>query len=960
MTNPNRCSKTLLFAAALAIAFISAAGNSALAQAAPVLQSAATRKMHAAVPYDLGLPLSGATGIEPRDLTTGLTVVLNFDKNVQSGAATVTAGTATVASTSFAGSQMLVNLTNVANAQAVTIRAANVVPTGGGTAATANVSFRTLVGDVNGSGSVSVADVNLIKFWVGATVGLSNFRGDLNASNSVSVGDVNVVKFAVGSTVAGGPAANTAPAIGAIANASTTTGAATSAISFTLADAESPAYAIALTASSDNQTLLPDANIALGGSGGARTIKLTPAANQTGTATVSLTASDSLMTSTRAFVLTVSAPGSGGGGTGAAQLFVTTLKPEGTAVSSGSGSATLLLSADQTYATVNVTYSNLTTTKTGMHVHGPADPGVAGPIIFDMDTNGPQADGSWKWVFVQSGATSVADQVAALKAGRLYVNVHSSKYPSGELRGHFLAATGSTTFTPPAAPPPLPGGTISQTDAVRFLAQASYGATDQSIQDVISQGYDGWITNQFNMAQTSQVAILNGRTEAVTYNQYWDSWWKLANTAPDQLRQRVAFALSEHFVVSQNKSLLSQVPFGMAAYYDMLGRDGLGNFRQLLEDVTLSPMMGEYLDMRGNKKADPARGTNPNENYGREILQLFTIGLNQLWPDGTLKLDAKSGQPIPTYAQDTVVNFARAFTGWDYHQNGGVEVPPIDYVNPMSPATAGHDTAAKTLLDGTAVPANQSIQADMKSALDNIFNHPNCGPFVARALIVKLVCSNPSPGYVYRVAQKFNNNGAGVRGDMKAVVRAILTDYEARSTDMLAQQGFGKLREPLLRTTAVMRGCHAYSFYAPYNWSIDITDDYLGQTPMNSPTVFNFYEPGYVQAGVLAKAGLVAPEFQIPNETTTMQVANWFYWGIGYGFKYGDIKLNLATEQGLAGNPTALIDYLNNRLCAGQMSAAAKAVLVNHISTIPVGDPLGRAKAAVYMVSSSAQFAVQR
>ncbi len=951
--------RSTLLAAALVIAFISAAGNSALAQAAPVLQSAASRKIHGTTPFDMGLPLTGASGIEPRDLTGGLTVVLNFDKNVQSGTASVTAGTATIASTSFSGNQMLVNLTNVANAQQVTIHAANVVPTGGGTAATADVSFRTLVGDVNGSGSVSVADVNLIKFWVGATVGLSNFRGDLNASNSISVGDVNVVKFAVGSTVAGGPAANTAPTIGAIANVSTTTGTATPAISFTLADGETPAYAIWLSASSDNQTLLPNANVVLGGSGGARTITLTPAPNQTGTATISLTASDSILTTTRAFVLTVSPP-SGGGGGGSAQLFVTTLKPEGASVSSGSGSATLMLSADQTYATVNVNYSNLTTTKTGMHVHGPADPGTVGAIIFDMDTNAPQADGSWKWVFVQSGTTSVADQITALKAGRLYVNVHSSKYPSGELRGHFLAATGSTTFTPPADPPALPGGTISQTDAVRFLAQASYGATDQSIQDVIGQGYDAWITNQFNMAQTSQVAILNGRTEAVTYNQYWDSWWKLANTAPDQLRQRVAFALSQHFVVSQNKSLLSQVPFGMATYYDMLGRDGLGNFRQLLEDVTLSPMMGEYLDMRGNKKADPTRGTNPNENYGREVLQLFTIGLNQMWPDGTLKLDAATGQPIATYDQSVVVAFARAFTGWDFHQNGGVEVPPIDYVNPMSPATAGHDTAAKTLLDGLVVPANQTIQQDMKSALDDIFNHPNCGPFVARALIQKLVCSNPSPGYVYRVAQKFNNNGAGVRGDMKAVVRAILTDYEARSSDMLAQQGFGKLREPLLRTTAVMRGCHAYSFYAPYNWSIDITDNDLAQTPMNSPTVFNFFEPGYSQAGVLAKAGLVAPEFQITNETTTMTVANWFYWGIGYGFKYGDIKLNLATEQGLAGNPTALVDYLSNRLCAGQMSAAAKAVVVNHISTIPVGDPLGRAKAAVYMVATSAQFAVQR
>jgi hypothetical protein len=195
---------------------------------------------------------------------------------------------------------------------------------------------------------------------------------------------------------------------------------------------------------------------------------------------------------------------------------------------------------------------------------------------------------------------------------------------------------------------------------------------------------------------------------------------------------------------------------------------------------------------------------------------------------------------------------------------------------------------------------------------------------------------------------------------MKAVFRAILTDYEARSTDMLAQQGFGKLREPILRTTAVMRALHAYSFYAPYNWSIDITDDLLGQTPMNAPTVFNFFEPGYTHPGVIAQAGLVAPEFQITNETTTITVANWFYWGIGYGFKYGDIKLNLNTEMAVAGNATTLVDRLNLLLCAGQMSTAAKTVIINHLNTIPAGDTLTRAKTAVYMVASSKQFAVQR
>lgn len=956
MISPIARSNRFTLLIAFTIALISLCGNSAQAQTAPALQSAASRKTHGTANYEIGLPLTGATGIEPRNLATGLTIVLNFDKNIASANVAVTAGGATVASQSVSTNQLLVNLSNIGNAQAVTLTATNLVATGGSSAGSATVSFRILEGDVNGSGSVSVADVNLVKYYVGQAVTGFNFRADCNANGSISVSDVNLAKFRVGTSVAGGPASNTAPTISNIANQSTTTSTATAAIAFNIGDGETPAYALAMSATSDNQTLLPNANIVLGESGSARTITATPTANQTGTATVTVSVSDGLMTATDTFVLTVSPPTTGGGTT---QLFVTALAPEAPSVTSASGSATLQLSADQTYAIVRISYSNLTTTRTGWHVHGPADPGQVGPVIFDLDTNATQTDGSWKWVFVQSGNTSPADQVAAIKAGRTYVNIHSSKYPAGEIRGNFLATSGSQTFTPPANPPALPGGMPTQTDAVRFLAQATYGASDDTISQVISQGYDNWITNQFNTPQTSQLAILQGRTEAVTFNQYWDSWWKLANTAPDQLRQRVAFSLSEMFVVSQNKSILSQFPFAMGNYYDMLGRDGFGNFRQLLEDVTLNPMMGEYLDLRGNQKADPSRNLNPNENYAREVMQLFTIGLNQLWPDGTLKLDA-TGRPIPTYDQNVVIGVARALTGWDYHQTGTSGLPAIDYMNQMTPIPQYHEPGTKQILDGVVIPAGGSNASDLKTVLDALFNHPNLGPFISRQLIKKLVCSNPSPGYVYRVVQKFNNNGSGVRGDMKAVIRAILTDYEARSTDMLAQQGFGKLREPLLRTTAVMRALHAYSFYAPYNWSIDITDDYLGQTPMNSPTVFNFYDPNYVFPGVLAQAGLVAPEFQITNETTTMQVANWFYWAIGYGFKYGDIKLNLTTETNIGANSAALVDRLNLLLCAGQMSDAAKTVIINHLNTIPAGDPLTRAKVAVYLFSSSAQAAVQR
>ncbi len=938
-----------------ALLILAAASNDALA-AAPVLVSAASRKMHNGVNYDLGLPLTGNSGIEARNLATGMVLILNFDQTLTAGSAAVTAGSATVSGApTFSGTSMLVNLQTIANAQAITISYSNITASGNATKGAGTFTFRVLEGDINGSGSVTVSDVNMCKYYVGAALSGFNYRSDVNVTGAISVADVNLVKYRVGTSVAGGAAANSVPTVSGIADKSTTTGTSTGAIAFTVADAETPASGLAIQANSDNQTLLPDASIVLGGSAGARTITLTPASGQTGTATITLLVSDGLYSTTDTFVLTVSPPA----GTGSTQLFVASLTPEGTAQSAGSGSATLILSADQTYATVRVTYSNLTTSKTGMHIHGPADPGATGAIIFDLDSTPTQADGSWKWVFVTSGTTTVSDQITALKAGRLYVNVHSSRYPSGELRGHFLTATGSQTFTPPPAPPALPGGTPTQNEASRFLLQATYGPDDASISAVVSQNYDAWITNQFNTTQTLQMDNLNFQKSknggVATFNQYWNSWWQLANTAPDQLRQRMAFTLSEIYVVSENASILGQFPDGMSLYYDMLSKNALGNFRQLLEDVTVSPMMGEYLNLRGSRKADPTRGTNPNENYARELLQLFSVGLYQLHPDGTLKLDA-NGQPIPTYDQNVVIGFARALSGWDYHQSGTDGNPPFNYLLPMTALPQYHETGSKLLLNGTTIPAGGSNQSDLTAALDNIFNHPNVGPMLARQLIKKLVCSNPSPAYVYRVAQKFNDNGSGVRGDMKAVVRAILTDYEARSSAMSSQQGFGKLREPLLRTTASMRALHAYTVTGL--WAIDRIDESLGQTPMSPPTVFNFYQPGYVQPGAIAQNGLTAPEFQITTETTSMTVSNWFYWATihGDGYKYGDIKLNMTTEQNLSS--AALVDRLNLMLCAGSLPPAATTIIVNHCNTI--SDPNIRARTAAYLVLISPQCAVIR
>jgi len=939
---------------------LSEVASSALA-AAPAVTSAATRKAHGGINYDLGMPLSGTSGIEPREISAGITVVLNFDQAVSAGSASISAGTATVSGApTFSNGSMLINLTGVANAQSVTVSYTGVTAPGNGTAASGTFTFRTLLCDVNGSGNVTVSDVNMVKYYTGQAVDGFTYRSDVNGSGNITVSDVNLVKYSVGTSVTGGAATNTVPTISNVADVATNTGTATAAIPFTVGDGETPAGAISVKATSDNQALLPDANITLAGSGAARTIKLTPAAAQTGSATVTLLIGDGLYTATDTFKLTVAdAPVAGG----TVKLFVTTLSPEGTAASAGTGTSTLQLSADETYAIVKVNYSNLTTSKTGMHIHGPADPGTAGSIIFDLDTTPTQADGSWKWTFVQTGTITVADQITALKVGRLYVNVHSSRYPSGELRGHFALVNGSQTFTPPPAPPTLPVTTPTQAEAARFLLQATYGPTDQSINDVVSQNYDTWITNQLNLAQTLQVNVLafqksqNGGT--ATTNQLWNSWWQIANTAPDQLRHRMAFTLSELFVVSEQVSVINEYPDGLALYYDLLGKGATGNFRQLMEDVTLSPVMGEYLNLRGSIKGNTTTGTNPNENYARELLQLFTIGLYQLHPDGTYKLDA-NGQLIPTYNQDVVIGFARALTGWNYNQSGDTNWnPPRNFSGPMTPVTAMHETGSKLLLNGVTVPAGGNNASDLKAALDNIFAHPNVGPFICKQLIKKMVCSNPSPGYVYRVVQKFENNGSGVRGDMKAVVRAILTDYEARAVAMSTQQGFGKLQEPLLRTTAAMRALHAAS--GSGIWAIDRIDNELGQTPLSAPTVFNWYEPGYIQPGPLAQNGLVAPEFQMTTETTSMMVSNWFYQAVvnpSGGFKWGDIKPVLTSETTLAANPSALVDRLNITLCGGSLSAAAKTIIVNHLNTI--SDNATRARVAAYLIIISPQCAVLR
>ncbi|MEO6436386.1 MAG: CHRD domain-containing protein, partial [Tepidisphaeraceae bacterium] len=459
--------------------------SSLLAQAAPQLVAAASRKSHAGASYDVALPLAGASGIECRSTGGALTIVLQFDKPVTAGNAAVVGNANVNGTPAFAGNVMTINLAGVTNAQELTVNATNVL--GGGDAANVSVKVRALLGDINASGAVSGSDVNLCMSQVGFPVAGGNARSDANLSNSISGADVNMIRAAVGTSVAGGASANTVPSIGDIADQAGESGAATAAIGFAIADPELPADNLALTAKSSNPALLPVANVIFGGSGPNRTLSLTPTSGQIGTSTITITVSDGLATASDTFVITVTAP---------TKLYVATLRPQGAAISQASGSATLRLAGDELSASVRTDYSNLSSPKVAAHVHGPADPvaNTSAGILFDLDVD-QQPDGSFLWTF-PSDATSRAAMVNAIKAGQTYINIHSSKYPDGEIKGFYALANGSITFKKPADPPPLPTDPPTPQDAARFLTQATFGPTEAEIANVQAIGYDAWIDQQ--------------------------------------------------------------------------------------------------------------------------------------------------------------------------------------------------------------------------------------------------------------------------------------------------------------------------------------------------------------------------------------------------------------------------------------------------------------------------------
>lgn len=523
-------------------------------------------------------------------------------------------------------------------------------------------------------------------------------------------------------------------------------------------------------------------------------------------------------------------------------------------------------------------------------------------------------------------------------------------------------------------------------EASRFLTQCSFGGDLSWIQAVQSAGLESWLDSQMALPVQSIIAEVLDLIESNTFPEeefvFFDwFWWQRAMTAPDQVRHRVAYSLSQIFVIGRTEDRLYDNSATVAAFYDVLQTHAFGNFRDLLLAVALQPGMGMYLSHLWNRRSDPALNRFPDENFAREVMQLFSIGLFKLNPDGSQQLDGQ-GQPIPTYGNAEITEMAKIFTGLTLAPGepggpivfGDIGEAEYSYWEPMVMFEAEHEPGSKQLLDGFVVPAGQTGMEDIESAVDHLFNHPNAGPFVGRLLIQRLVTSNPSPAYLSRVSAAFADNGSGVRGDMKAFLKAILLDPEARNDSNIDAPTFGKVREPLVRWIQLGRTFHAHSESGqfrhfggtlPEEPITGLEGDDLAQYPFFSRSVFNFYSPDHSPTGALATANLVAPELEIIHSYTAVSGANLFHRAVReeeYIEDHGEptyleleTEIVIVEEQG----PNALIDHLDLLLTYGTLSSATRQVMLDAI--LPLSDePFEQVQMALLLFSICPEYGVQR
>ncbi len=640
------------------------------------------------------------------------------------------------------------------------------------------------------------------------------------------------------------------------------------------------------------------------------------------------------------------------------RLLVAYLRPKTGISSLGSGVSTVRLSGDNDVATVALSFSNLNSVVTNTQVLTENESILQSVPSFNY--------GGQNWP-VRASQNYLTDQALldAMLSGGVQLGIYTNAHASGEIHGFYQMANGSTSFQVPPAPQALTtltGASIDR-DIHRFLTQATFGPTMQDIEALRSliaahagdriAAYGAWIDAQFALpspsleaytraANDQEIALYTDPTKTY-YNAAFDpnqnnarrGWWLLARHAPDQLRQRVAFALSEIFVISDNDSTILNRAYGMTNYYDMLKNHAHGTYRNLLENVALHPIMAQYLSHLKNQKTTyDSQGkalTSPDENFAREIMQLFSIGLIEMHPDGSLKLGS-NGLPLASYTQDDIAALSRVFTGWSFSkrnnpsnsntvadntsffQSVGNERFEASWTNPLKQFATYHDTASKQWL-GLTIPAGLTGEQELSIVLDRLATHPNTAPFICRRLIQRLVTANPSPGYLYRVSTAFANSG----GNIGTTVRAILLDSEARSLSLAdSVAGSGKVREPLLRYLAVLRGLGAksqlrLSDLSSYGYPaselakfpdgttimrVADTDSSLGQTPHSPPSVFNWFLPDFSPSGSLPANGLVSPELQIANENTTLSATNYLYGLIDNSTGQGGEALVNQTETG--------------------------------------------------------------
>lgn len=535
----------------------------------------------------------------------------------------------------------------------------------------------------------------------------------------------------------------------------------------------------------------------------------------------------------------------------------------------------------------------------------------------------------------------------------------------------------------------IEGLTGKRINAGRFLAQATLGADPMMIDSVAKLDFETWIDQQFGEASSyirpmlpeiydtlfQRHLIAGGDSldfPSLPTSEHFDyAWWQINMTNDDLLRQRVAFALSEIFVISF-KSNLGGYGEGVASYYDMLADNSFRNFKDLMTDVSLHPCMGVFLTHLNNPKSNPTKFVYPDQNFAREMMQLFTIGLYELNQDGSRKKD-NNGNDIPTYDNDDVGEFAKIWTGL----GGGATLPQpdtviaaefgmnhrkLDMTVPMSMYDDKHEPGQKFLLNGYVIPDGQTGMEDVNDAIDHLFNHPNVGPFFGQQLIQRLVKSNPSPAYIARVAAAFNDNGSGVRGDMKAVIKAVLLDEEARSCGWYNDPVQGKLKEPIVRYTHFARAVGGISDDGKF-WNIGSNyQNGAGQHPMYSFSVFNFYWPDFQPIGPIASQGYVAPEFQVYNSNTSIGFVNFVNkWAVEETLLEGKqdediVFTNLEDFIEHEEDTEALLNYLDMVLTNGMMKDDTRQIIFSIVD--PMDDPYEKVKLAIYLLVISADYTI--